>query len=157
MVATLAKLFVIILLSNSVCKKLGYLVFQFFCIVSKFTGIRSNSIALGHLTRVLAALVYGNDLKMAMLVDHFKPVLDFDRLDSEQWTEEEFRMELFCVLCANIERNSIGGTLKDYLISLGVVRDALEYIVVSNYIRLFAVYDLFFGPIRMSSAFKYFV
>ncbi|KAJ0180973.1 hypothetical protein K1T71_003058 [Dendrolimus kikuchii] len=92
-------------------------------------GIRSNSVALGHLTRVLAALVYGNDLKMAMLVDHFKPVLDFDRLDSEQWTEEEFRMELFCVLCANIERNSIGGTLKDYLISLGVVRDALEYIV----------------------------
>ncbi|KAF9412274.1 hypothetical protein HW555_009165 [Spodoptera exigua] len=92
-------------------------------------GIRSNSVALGHLTRVLAALVYGNDLKMAMLVDHFKPVLDFDRLDSEQWTEEEFRMELFCVFCANIERNSIGGTLKDYLISLGVVRDALEYIV----------------------------
>ncbi|KAL0896018.1 hypothetical protein ABMA27_012006 [Loxostege sticticalis] len=92
-------------------------------------GIRSNSVALGHLTRVLAALVYGNDLKMAMLVDHFKPVLDFDRLDSEQWTEEEFRMELFCVLCANIERNSIGGTLKDYLISLGVVRDALEYIM----------------------------
>ncbi|XP_052737360.1 protein purity of essence isoform X1 [Bicyclus anynana] len=92
-------------------------------------GIRNNSIALGHLTRVLAALVYGNDLKMAMLVDHFKPVLDFDRLDSEQWTEEEFRMELFCVLCANIEKNTIGGTLKDYLISLGVVRDALEYIV----------------------------
>ncbi|XP_028033464.1 protein purity of essence isoform X1 [Bombyx mandarina] len=92
-------------------------------------GIRNNSVALGHLTRVLAALVYGNDLKMAMLVDHFKPVLDFDKLDSEQWTEEEFRMELFCVLCANIERNSIGGTLKDYLISLGVVRDALEYIV----------------------------
>ncbi|XP_026324095.1 E3 ubiquitin-protein ligase UBR4 isoform X3 [Hyposmocoma kahamanoa] len=91
-------------------------------------GIRNNSVALGHLTRVLAALVYGNDLKMAMLVDHFKPVLDFDRLDSEQWTEEEFRMELFCVLCANIERNSIGGTLKDYLISLGVVRDALDYI-----------------------------
>lgn len=83
------------------------------------------------MTRVLAALVYGNDLKMAMLVDHFKPVLDFDKLDSEQWTEEEFRMELFCVLCANIERNSIGGTLKDYLISLGVVRDALEYIMVS--------------------------
>ncbi|XP_072935202.1 E3 ubiquitin-protein ligase UBR4 isoform X5 [Epargyreus clarus] len=92
-------------------------------------GIRNNSVALGHLTRVLAALVYGNDLKMAMLVDHFKPVLDFDKLDSEQWTEEEFRMELFCVLCANIERNSVGGTLKDYLISLGVVRDALEYIV----------------------------
>lgn len=68
---------------------------------------------------------------MAMLVDHFKPVLDFDRLDSEHWNDEEFRMELFCVLCANIERNSIGGTLKDYLISLGVVRDALDYIVVS--------------------------
>ncbi|KAJ2946624.1 hypothetical protein O0L34_g12681 [Tuta absoluta] len=95
---------------------------------TEIPGIRSNQVALGHLTRVLAALVYGNDLKMAMLVDHFKPVLDFDRLDSDQWSEEEFRMELFCVFCANIERNSIGGTLKDYLISLGVVRDALDYI-----------------------------
>lgn len=98
--------------------------------------------ALGHLTRVLAALVYGNDLKMAMLVDHFKPVLDFVLLDTEQWGEEEFCMELFCVLCANIERNSIGGTLKDYLISLGVVRDALDYIVVSaiDYIKLLVTY-----------------
>ncbi|XP_038209068.1 E3 ubiquitin-protein ligase UBR4 isoform X2 [Zerene cesonia] len=96
---------------------------------TELTAIRNNSVALGHLMRVLAALVYGNDLKMAMLVDHFKPVLDFDKLDSEQWSEEEFRMELFCVLCANVERNSVGGTLKDYLISLGVVRDALEYIV----------------------------
>ena len=95
--------------------------------------------ALGHLTRVLAALVYGNDLKMAMLVDHFKPVLDFVLLDSEQWGEEEFCMELFCVLCANIERNSIGGTLKDYLISLGVVRDALDYIVVS-YMLYYLIY-----------------
>ncbi|XP_061716898.1 protein purity of essence isoform X2 [Cydia pomonella] len=94
-------------------------------------GIRSNSVALGHLTRVLAALVYGNDLKMAMLVEHFKSVFNFDKLDAEQLTEEQFRMELFCVLCANIERNSIGGTLKDYLISLGVVRDALEYIVTN--------------------------
>ncbi|XP_045509122.1 E3 ubiquitin-protein ligase UBR4 isoform X3 [Colias croceus] len=96
---------------------------------TELTAIRNNSVALGHLMRVLAALVYGNDLKMAMLVDHFKPVLDFDKLDTEQWSEEEFRMELFCVLCANVERNSVGGTLKDYLISLGVVRDALEYIV----------------------------
>ncbi|XP_050663780.1 E3 ubiquitin-protein ligase UBR4 isoform X18 [Leptidea sinapis] len=96
---------------------------------TELPAIRNNPSALGHLMRVLAALVYGNDLKMAMLVDHFKKVLDFERLDSEQWTDEEFRMELFCVLCANIERNSVGGTLKDYLISLGVVRDALDYII----------------------------
>lgn len=88
------------------------------------------------MTRVLAALVYGNDLKMAMLVDYFKPVLDFEQVDNAQWAEQEFRMELFCVLCANIEKNSIGGTLKDYLISLGVVRDALDYIVVSSLLCL---------------------
>lgn len=75
--------------------------------------------------------------------------MDFDRLDFEQWTEEEFRMELFCVFCANIERNSIGGTLKDYLISLGVVRDALDYIVVSIhfYSKLSRVYAIWIGRI----------
>ncbi|XP_047525824.1 E3 ubiquitin-protein ligase UBR4 [Pieris napi] len=96
---------------------------------TELTAIRNNSVSLGHLMRVLAALVYGNDLKMAMLVEHFKPALEFERLDAEQWGEREFRIELFCALCANIERNSVGGTLKDYLISLGVVRDALDYIV----------------------------
>lgn len=42
-----------------------------------FLGIRGNQEALAHLTRVLAALVYGNELKMAHLCQHFKQVSIF--------------------------------------------------------------------------------
>jgi len=35
-------------------------------------------------------------------------------------------------LTAGIERNAIGNTLKDYIISLGIVVQALEYITVSR-------------------------
>lgn len=59
-----------------------------------------------------------------------------NKFDSEHWAEEEFRLELFCVLCSGIERNAIGGTLKDYLISLAIVRDALDYITVSCFFLL---------------------
>lgn len=56
--------------------------------------------------------------------------MDFNKFDSERWAEDEFRLDLFCVFCSGIERNAIGGTLKDYFISLGIVRDALDYIIV---------------------------
>lgn len=39
--------------------------------------MRNNQEALSHLTRVLAALVYGNELKMAHLCQHFKQVMVF--------------------------------------------------------------------------------
>lgn len=92
------------------------------------TNVRNNPPVLRHLIRVLAALVYGNDLKMALLCNHFKGVLDFDKFDGEHNAEDEFRMELFCVLTNQIEHNSIGGTLKDYIMGLGIVDTALGYI-----------------------------
>ncbi|XP_052869267.1 protein purity of essence [Anopheles cruzii] len=90
--------------------------------------VRNNPSVLRHLIRVLAALVYGNDIKMALLCEHFRAVFDFDRFDAERTAEEEFKMELFCVLTTGIEHNSIGGTLKDYIMGLGIVDRALEYI-----------------------------
>lgn len=54
--------------------------------------------------------------------------LDFNRFDNERTTEEEFKLELFCVLTNQIEHNCIGGTLKDYIVSLGIVEQALAYI-----------------------------
>jgi len=42
------------------------------------------------------------------------------------------QLELLCVLTASIERSAIGNTLKDHIISLGIVRQALEYITVSR-------------------------
>uniref|UniRef100_A0A182YND8 Uncharacterized protein n=1 Tax=Anopheles stephensi TaxID=30069 RepID=A0A182YND8_ANOST len=92
------------------------------------SNVRCNPSVLRHLIRVLAALVYGNDIKMALLCEHFRSVLDFDRFDAERSAEEEFKMELFCVLTTGIEHNSIGGTLKDYIMSLEIVEKALSYI-----------------------------
>ncbi|XP_068151498.1 protein purity of essence [Drosophila tropicalis] len=90
--------------------------------------VRNNPSVLRHLIRVLAALVYGNEVKMALLCEHFKNTLDFNRFDAERTLESEFKLELFCVLTNQIEHNCIGGTLKDYIVSLGIVERALAYI-----------------------------
>ncbi|XP_058454823.1 protein purity of essence [Malaya genurostris] len=90
--------------------------------------VRNSPSVLRHLIRVLAALVYGNDIKMALLCEHFKEVFDFNKFDADRTPEDEFKLELFCVLTTGIEHNSIGGTLKDYIMSLGIVEKALEYI-----------------------------
>lgn len=37
---------------------------------------------------------------------------------------------MFCMLTNSIERNAIGNTLKDNILSLNVVKDALEYITM---------------------------
>ncbi|KAH8323440.1 hypothetical protein KR067_010060 [Drosophila pandora] len=90
--------------------------------------VRNNPSVLRHLIRVLAALVYGNEVKMALLCEHFKDTLNFKRFDIERTPEEEFKMELFCVLTNQIEHNCIGGTLKDYIVSMGIVERSLAYI-----------------------------
>ncbi|XP_008200345.2 E3 ubiquitin-protein ligase UBR4 isoform X1 [Tribolium castaneum] len=92
--------------------------------------VRNNQSVLIHLTRVLAALVYGNRDKMQILMDYFKPVLDLNKYDYEHTPEDQQKLEMLCVLTNGIERNSIGNTLKDYIISLGIVKDYLEYITM---------------------------
>ncbi|XP_018403962.1 PREDICTED: protein purity of essence [Cyphomyrmex costatus] len=94
------------------------------------TAVRQSASVLAHLARVLAALTYGNKEKMALLCDYFKPVLNFYKFDFEHTPEDEQKLELFCILTQGIERNAIGNTLKDYIISMGIVKDAFEYITV---------------------------
>lgn len=89
---------------------------------------RNNSSVILHLARVLAAITYGNKEKMALLCDHFQSALDFNRFDYEHTSDDEHKLELFCILTAGIERNAIGNTLKDHIISLDIVKHALEYI-----------------------------
>lgn len=106
-----------------------YVTALIFC--TNCANVRNNPSVLRHLIRVLAALVYGNDLKMALLCEHFKNTLDFRKYDMARSGEDEFKLELFCVLTNQIEHNSIGGTLKDYIIGLNIVESALEYITSS--------------------------
>ncbi|KAK2587956.1 hypothetical protein KPH14_004040 [Odynerus spinipes] len=92
--------------------------------------VRQSSNVLAHLARVLAALTYGDQDKMALLCDYFTPVLNFYKFDFEHTPEDEQKLELFCILTQGIERNAIGNTLKDYIINMGIVKDAFEYITV---------------------------
>nr|XP_012152236.1 PREDICTED: protein purity of essence isoform X3 [Megachile rotundata] len=92
--------------------------------------VRQSNNVLAHVARVLAALTYGNREKMALLYDYFKPVLNFYKFDFEHTPEDEQKLELFCILTQAIERNAIGNTLKDYLIGMGIVEHAFEYITV---------------------------
>ncbi|XP_047102506.1 protein purity of essence [Schistocerca piceifrons] len=92
--------------------------------------VTSNPPLLLHLTRILAALTYCNEERMALLCNHFKSVIDFNKFDSEHTPDDEQKLELFCTLTDGIERNDIGNTLKDYIISLGIVQKALDYIMV---------------------------
>ncbi|XP_015606097.1 protein purity of essence isoform X2 [Cephus cinctus] len=94
------------------------------------SAVRQSNAVLVHLARVLAALTYGNQEKMALLCDYFKPVLNFYKFDFEHTTEDEQRLELFCILTQGIEKNAIGNTLKDHIINMGIVKDAFEYIIV---------------------------
>ncbi|XP_063242107.1 E3 ubiquitin-protein ligase UBR4 isoform X2 [Bacillus rossius redtenbacheri] len=93
-------------------------------------GVRANASVLLHLTKVLAALTYGNEEKMAVLCDHFKPITCFNKFDFEHTPDDEQKLELLCVLTTAIERNAIGNTLKDHIISLGIVSQALDYITM---------------------------
>lgn len=92
--------------------------------------VKNNNSVLVHITRILAALVYGNQEKMKILIDHFEPVLDFNKYDYEHTPEDQQNLEMFCILTNGIEKNSIGSTFKDFIISLEVVRNALDYIIM---------------------------
>lgn len=74
--------------------------------------VRNNCGVLVHLTRVLAALVYGNEEKMEILINYFRPALSFNDFDCNHSNEDAQKLEMFCVLTTGIEKNSIGNTLK---------------------------------------------
>lgn len=89
-----------------------------------------------HLAKVLAALVYGNDIKMAHLCDYFKEVLDFDEFEKKHEPQDEQKLELFCVMANSIEPNIVGNILKDYIMNLGIVEKSLTYILSAPAVKL---------------------
>lgn len=90
---------------------------------------------------------------MIILMDHFASVIsDFEKFDDVHSAQDEqmvtiinhisiyelslficvyFQMNLFCDLTYGIENNSLGNTLKDYILSLGVINNVIQYISVS--------------------------
>lgn len=92
------------------------------------TSSRTNAQVRQRLMRVLPFLVFCHKEKMELLVGHFRPVLDFEKYDSEHSPEDAAKMESFCVFCDGIERNENGNQLKDMIVRANIVKDALAYI-----------------------------
>uniref|UniRef100_A0A8D8THS7 E3 ubiquitin-protein ligase UBR4 n=1 Tax=Cacopsylla melanoneura TaxID=428564 RepID=A0A8D8THS7_9HEMI len=90
-------------------------------------GIKPN--IMKNLNRVIAALTYGNKEKMSLLTEYFIPDLDFEKFDQNHSSEESRLMNIFCSLTAGIDRTPLGNTLKDHIVSLGVVEKATQYIL----------------------------
>lgn len=51
---------------------------------------------LTHLSRVLAALTYGNKEKMNILTDHFNSVMDFESFDQDRKVDDEQKVGNVC-------------------------------------------------------------
>ncbi|KAI5699920.1 hypothetical protein M8J75_011084 [Diaphorina citri] len=90
-------------------------------------GIKPN--IMKNLNRVIAALTYGNKEKMSLLTEYFIPDLDFEKFDQNHSSEESRLMNIFCSMTAGIDRTPLGNTLKDHIVSLGVVEKATQYIL----------------------------
>lgn len=58
-------------------------------LASSSSSVRSSPGILRNMTRVLAALTYANHRKMAVLMDHFRPALDFNKFDTQHAPEDE--------------------------------------------------------------------
>ena len=80
------------------------------------------------LLRVLPFLTYANEEKMALVINHFEDVLDFDRFDLNR--EDEAKLEAFVALCEGVERNEIGNTMKIQMNKMGVIEKFIDYLTV---------------------------
>ena len=77
---------------------------------------------------VLPLLTYANRDNMELVINHFASVLDFAAFDSVHGAEDEARLEAWVAMCEGIERNSLGNTMKDELVRLGIVARCTDYI-----------------------------
>jgi len=80
------------------------------------------------LMRVLPFLTYANKDNMKLVIDHFSEVLDFTKFDQGHTSEDEARLEAWVALCDGLERNELGNTMKNEIVSLGIVSRCTDYI-----------------------------
>ena len=82
--------------------------------------------------RVLPFLTYANKDNMALVINHFAEVLNFNKFDQGHSSEDEARLEAWVALCDGIERNELGSTMKNEIVNLGIVSRCTDYIKVFN-------------------------
>lgn len=78
--------------------------------------------------QVLPFLTLGDRDKMSVLIDYFKPSIDFDRFDQEHSALNDSSIDLFCIMVDAIERNENGNQLKDFIVSERVIANSMKYL-----------------------------
>ncbi|XP_014674376.1 PREDICTED: E3 ubiquitin-protein ligase UBR4-like [Priapulus caudatus] len=92
--------------------------------------IRQNHAVLQGLMRLIPFLTFRDDEKMNTLISHFKHYCDFNKFDCEHTPDESVHLDCFCVIASSIECNDNGTHLKDLILVSGIVRSAVDYILL---------------------------
>ncbi|KAJ8300179.1 hypothetical protein KUTeg_021698 [Tegillarca granosa] len=94
--------------------------------------VRANTSVLQGLMRLIPFLAFGEEHKMEVLVNNFKPYLDFNKFDIEHSQDEMVHLDCFCVIASGIENNANGTKLKDMIFEHKIVRSAVDYILQNS-------------------------
>ena len=66
-------------------------------------------------------------------------MLDFTKFDQGHTSEDEARLEAWVALCDGLERNELGNTMKNEIVSLGIVSRCTDYIKVNSTVLFWKV------------------
>ncbi|XP_062622353.1 E3 ubiquitin-protein ligase UBR4-like, partial [Saccostrea cucullata] len=94
--------------------------------------VRSNPSVLQGMMRLIAFLAFGEEDKMLVLLNHFKPYLDFTKFDLEHSQDETVHLDCFCEVACGIESNANGIRLKNMIADHGITKMAVDYILQNS-------------------------
>ncbi|XP_015793075.1 E3 ubiquitin-protein ligase UBR4-like isoform X2 [Tetranychus urticae] len=103
---------------------------KFLLNAAEHENVRHNTNVMHMLMKVIPLLTLGDKEKMATLLDHFRPHLNFNKFDFDHTPENDFRIDCFCVMLHGIEKNENGNRLKDFILNEDIVSNALAYLKI---------------------------
>ena len=102
--------------------------FEFLLHSLQSENVQKNANVLNLVLRIIPFLIIDSKEKMQMVLEHFKPYLNFNKFDYQNTPENASKLENFCILVNSIESNEICHKFKDFIVSENVVVEALEYL-----------------------------
>uniref|UniRef100_H2YSY5 E3 ubiquitin ligase UBR4 C-terminal domain-containing protein n=1 Tax=Ciona savignyi TaxID=51511 RepID=H2YSY5_CIOSA len=90
--------------------------------------VQTHTIIFQGILRIIPSLSFGDPDLMQMLIDHFKPILHFEKYDESHTDDETLYLNCFCQIVVGIQLNANGNQLKDLIVKNGVVQEALSYL-----------------------------
>ena len=90
--------------------------------------VQNNANVLNLALRIIPFLIVDSKEKMQVVLEHFKPYLNFNKFDYQNTPANTSKLECFCIMMNSIEKNEICHRFKDFIVSENVVVEALEYL-----------------------------